>query len=156
MASKEISDLPAEIIDKINKLLPSLQDKKNFREVCLLSPQLRELYRDIIFHGDDDNVILHIHVDIRKEVGISAEDLQIVMNSSRNIKLTFHYFKSTNISYQQYKAAIVNFVDICNGRITQIEILFMPLCVWDLLQSILPKLTNVEKNFGPDKNLKSS
>ena len=122
MASKEISDLPAEIIDKINKLLPSLQDKKNFREVCLLSPQLRELYRDVLFYGDDDDVILNVNVDIRKNGGISAEDLQIVMNSSRNVKLTFHYFKSENAEFEQYKAAILNFVNNCNDRITQIKI----------------------------------
>ena len=47
VASKGMLDLPAEIIQQINDKLP-LQDEKQFREVCLACPVLRQAYRDKI------------------------------------------------------------------------------------------------------------
>ena len=46
-ASMGMLDLPPEILQQINDNLP-LQDEKQFREVCLGCPVLRQAYKDEI------------------------------------------------------------------------------------------------------------
>ena len=83
VASKGLLDLPAEIINQINKKLP-LQHEKQFREVCRACPILRNKYKDEI--GESGVMKLYLR---RHDLSVKfVNDFHVITNSNLKLSVT--------------------------------------------------------------------
>jgi len=136
VAKTGLLDLPSEIITLINNKL-SFQDKKRFREVALMCPFLRRLYKDEIG-------IIKLDFD-KVDVFSKFLEFQTLLNSRFEINLQLSIYEEYGTSMVQILGErLIKLVDVCPDRITQI-------CMsggaepTDVLEEVLPELTNLKR-----------
>jgi len=144
-----ITDLPAELIKKIDHYLP-FSDKKSFRQVCLGCPDLRLLYNDKILESGILKVDLKdrmVKGEIDKYLCVKfVNDLNMFVNSNLKLDLTlpgeFQLIEVDNLG-----AKVIELVEEGKDRIENIEISsqFGGELVDNLLEVVLPKLTELKK-----------
>ena len=138
VAKKGLRDMPPEIIQLIDRNL-NFADRKLFREVCVMCPLLRYVYKDVIEVSGIVKVDLKVDVDACLKF---INNFDFILNLNRNISLKL---PSKNLISQvpNLGPKVTDIIDLCHGRITQIDI------DWNvptnLQEVVLQRLTNLRK-----------
>jgi len=133
-------DLPPEMIQQINHKLP-LQAEKQFREVCLGCPVLRQAYRDEIENSGIMKVNLcKIPRNLNSVKFIN--DFNIFVNSNLKLSLTLPS-QYELLQVENLRSKLIQILDVCGEMIS--EIVVNSDVPRDLLEVVVPRLKGLKK-----------
>jgi len=138
MARKGLRDLPAEIIQVIDQYLP-FTDRKNFRQVCLMCPSLRRVYKDKI----EETGVMNIELQNLQLCTKFVNDFHFLVKSSFDFNLTLPARIGLS-KVENLRCKVIELIDICEERISGIYVCY-DVVHSDLLKMILPKLTHLKR-----------
>lgn len=140
-ARKGIRDLPAEMISCIDEKL-SFEERKCFREVCLMCPSLRQKYKDEIEESAILNLRLWPHYKVPGDECLKfLKDFDILTSSRINIRLSLPHQKNLS-AVENLERKLIEIIDVSHDRISKISV--NEFLTADLLV-ILLKLTGLEQ-----------